>query len=162
LDADGREEIERLFLRYGRGIGSYVLARVGDAELAEEITARVFLTVVRRFDQCRGSVVGWLWSIVHSQLARHFRDRRRQVPLADDLVDPARPPSEDAQRRELHGRMRVALAALSEEQRQIVTMKFFLKVRNVEIARAMGLSPSNVGVKVHRALARLREVMEGD
>ena len=45
LDAENREKIEQLFVQYGRGVGGYVLARVGDADLAEEITARVFLTV---------------------------------------------------------------------------------------------------------------------
>ena len=41
--------MERLFRQYGRGVGGYLLARTGDPELAEEITARVFLTVVRRY-----------------------------------------------------------------------------------------------------------------
>ena len=43
--------IEQLFLRYGPGVGSYLMARLGNAELAEEITSRVFLTVVRRVRQ---------------------------------------------------------------------------------------------------------------
>lgn len=160
MGVDRREAIEQLFVQYGRGVGSYVMARVGDADLAEEITARVFLTVVRRFGQCRGSAVGWLWAIVRSELARHFRGPRRPDPLSDEVVDPADGPPERAERREMHLRMRTALEALSDGEHEIVYMKFFLQLRNKEIAEAMGMTASNVGVKVHRALKRLHEMLE--
>mgnify|MGYP002399731273 CR=1 FL=1 len=153
-----RHVIEQLFLRHGSGVGSYVLARVGDAELAEEITARVFLTVVRRFDQLRGSAVGWLWAIVRSELARHFR-RRGGQPLGE-LPSPRPLPLEEMAERELHIRLQGALERLSEEQRDLVSMKFFLGLRNLEIAEATGLTPSNVGVKLHRALRELRDLLE--
>lgn len=162
MGRDVRQAIERLFVQYGRGVGSYLLARVGDADLAEEITARVFLTVVRRYHQCRGSEVGWLWSIVRSELARAFRGRRRVAPLPDELVDPAETPPEELQRRETWRRMRSALEKLPEPQQEIVSMKFFLNLRNTEIAEALGLSASNVGVKIHRAVRRLQELMENE
>ncbi len=151
--------IEQLFLRYGPGVGSYLMARLGNAELAEEITSRVFLTVVREYDKCRGSGVGWLWSIVRSELARHFRGRRTQ-PLPEEIADPRDPPGEALSRRETQCRMRAALERLDEEQQQIITMKFFLRLKNKEIAEALGQTAGNIGVKVHRALRRLQELME--
>jgi len=160
VGADRREAIERLFVQYGRGVGSYVLARLGDAELAEEITSRVFLTVVRQFDKCRGSAVGWLWAIVRSELARHFRRRRRLVPLGDDPVDLADSPPQELARREMQQQIRAAMAELSDQQQQIIGMKFFLQVRNKEIAEALGISANQVGVKVHRALRQLRDLMD--
>jgi len=159
LGADRREVIEQLFIRYGRGVGSYILARVGNLDLAEEITAQVFLTVVRRFDTCRDSPAGWLWSIVRSELARHFR-RRRPLPLDEDLVDPAESPSAHLERHENDRRLHVAMEQLTEQQQQIVYLKFFQKTSNKEIARIMELTPSNVGVKVHRAMIKLREMLE--
>ena len=55
LNEEARRQIDGLFRRYGKGVGSYVLARVRDPDMAETITASVFLQVVRRFDQCRSS-----------------------------------------------------------------------------------------------------------
>src|SRR5205823_13747175 len=109
--------IERLFRRYGKGVGSYVYARLGDADLAESITSAVFLVVVRRFEQCRSSPAGWIWSVVRSELARHFRDRRPAEPLdaAGSVADAAAPPFEAAARRETQARMRAALERLTEE-----------------------------------------------
>lgn len=161
LAADARDDIERLFRCYGRGVGSYVLTRVGDPELAEEITARVFLTVVRRFDQVRGREAAWLWAIVRSELARHFRSLRPHHPPDEELPDRGASPEEDLLRRESHERLRRALDRLSEPQQRLVCMKFFLNMRNLDIATAVGLSPSHVGVLIHRTLKQLRTWLEG-
>ncbi len=157
---DRREGIERLFAVYSGGVGSYVLARVGNRAAAESITSRVFVTVAAKFGECRSSPEAWLWAIVRSEVARHFRDRRIYAPLNDDLVDPAESPLDAAAGRETAGEMQEALAQLSEEHQQLIYMKFFQAMSNVEIATATGLSASNVGVLVHRALKQLRDLME--
>ncbi|HYT88825.1 MAG TPA: sigma-70 family RNA polymerase sigma factor [Gemmataceae bacterium] len=161
MGRDPRREIEQLFRAHGKGVGSYVLARVGDPELAEEITSRVFLTVVRCYHQQRGSVLGWLWAIVRSEVARYFRDRRPQISPSEDLPAPLELPPDELARRELHDCLRTAMGKLSEEQQQLLGLKFFLNLRNQEIAEATGLTPSNVGVKLHRALRELRELLNG-
>jgi RNA polymerase sigma-70 factor (ECF subfamily) len=157
---DRRTRIEALFRQYGRGVGSYVLARVGDGDVAETITSNVFLIVVRRIEQCRSSPAAWLWSIVRSELARHFRQRRPTSILDESHPDPAAGPPEAAATAEMQARARAALGRLSEEQQRIIYLKFYLDVPNTEIAVMLGISASNVGVIVHRAVKRLRELME--
>ncbi len=168
-----RREIEQLFDRHAAGVGGYVLARVGDPELAECVTARVFGKVVERFDQCRTSPVAWMWSIVRNELAQHFREsqplRNRGVrvmkldgPLADSLVDHGPGPGGRAEVTEWHEALRVALEQLPEDQRRILGMKFFSQMKNTEIAQATGLTVSNVGVILHRSLKQLRGLMEED
>ncbi len=158
-----RQAIDQLFRKYGRGVGSYVLARVGDKDLAETITSSVFLIVVRRIEQCRASPAAWLWSIVRSEIARHFRQHRATESLEDrSLADPSPQPIEMAERSEMQSRMRIALEQLNEEQQNLIYLKFFQDMPNTEIAQAMGLSSSNVGVIVHRAVKRLRALMESN
>ena len=94
MTGDQRGEIEWLFRQYGKGVGSYLLARVGDPELAEEITARVFLAVVRHYAQRRGSAVAWLWAIVRSELARHYRRRPAAALDGDPPATGPGPPEE--------------------------------------------------------------------
>lgn len=156
---DRRDEIERLFRRYGRGVGSYVLTRVGDPELAEEITARVFLKVVRCLEQLRGQEAGWLFAIVRNELARHFRARDRHTPIAPDTPAPDMLPPEYAAQSEMRCRMQAALGQLSPRDQQLVYLKFFQQLRNPEIANATGLSVSNVGVALHRAIKQLRRLL---
>jgi RNA polymerase sigma-70 factor, ECF subfamily len=160
LNEEHRRQVEELFRRYGRGVGSYVRARVGDAHVAETITSSVFLTVVRRIEQCRSSPEGWLWSIVRTEISRYYRDRRQTEVIDLAAADPAPSPVQSAELGEMQARMRQALELLTEQQHRIIYLKFFQDMSNVEIAAAMALSPSNVGVIVHRAVARLRALME--
>ena len=90
----------------------------------------VFLTVVRRYHQVRGSAAAWLWAIVRSELARHFRGRKQFVQPKDELPAPDDEPADALVRRETLAKLRLALQQLSEEQRQLIDMKFFLNMRN--------------------------------
>lgn len=157
-----RDKIEALFRAHAAGVGGYVYARVGDPELAETITSRVFLIVVRNIEQCRGEPGPWLWAIVRSELARHFRDRKEHQPIDEATPDLAAgaEPVEQLIHREMQARLRRALERLSDEQQQLVYLKFFEGLPNKEIAAATGLSASNVGVIIHRALKQLRTIME--
>ena len=159
LTPTGQQEIERLFREHGKGIGGYICARVGDAELAEEITARVFLQVVRAHDQLRGPPLPWLWSIVRNELARHFRRPQIQRPLDEAMQDTKVLPADELTQREASRQLTEALAQLTEDDRQIVGMKFFSRMSNLEIADATGMTATNVGVRIFRALERLRNLM---
>ena len=156
-----QEEIEALFLKYGKGIGSYVLARVGNAELAEEITSRVFLTVVRCYGQQRESAAGWLWSIVRSEVARSFRERRGVASFDSSKIAAEQTlPAQQMIERETRSQLQRALAQLSEDDHRIVYMKFFQDMSHQEIAAEYELTANNVGVIVFRTLKTLRDLMQ--
>ncbi len=163
---DARAQIEALFRRHAAGVGGYVIARTGDPELAEVITSRVFTLVVRKFHQCgdgQAAQTAWLWAIVRNELARYFRDRKSHTPLDETVAQHAEDdkdePSEAMQRQELHERLHDAMAHLSEEQQQILYLKYFQDMPNKRIAEVLATTPNNVGVKVHRTLKVLRALL---
>lgn len=161
MTPEQRKEVEGLFTRYSDGVAAFLRACLRDAELAEEITARVFVTVVRKYPQCRTSPGGWLWRIVRNELASHFRRRRPAGPILGDPPDGGEAPHDRAMRREAHEEMFAALGRLPLDDQQVIYMKFFQDMPNTEIARATGLTASNVGVTVFRALRRLRAAIQG-
>ncbi len=161
MTADHRRAVEQLFRTHGRGVANYVFARVGDAEQAEEITSRVFLKVAAHIDRLRGEPTPWLWAIVKNELARHFRDGRRHEPVSDALPSADEPPDDQLARKQSGDKLRAALAHLPEPQQQIVFLKFFENLGNQEIAAVTGMTPSNVGVTVHRTLKQLRILLGG-
>jgi RNA polymerase sigma-70 factor (ECF subfamily) len=61
---------------------------------------------------------------------------------------------EDVERR---ATVRAALASLPLRERELVLLKFHGQLSNSELARALGISESNAGTRLHRALTRLRE-----
>jgi RNA polymerase sigma-70 factor (ECF subfamily) len=159
LTLSRQQEIDDLFRHFGAGIGNFVLARVGDPELAEEITARAFLQVVRHIEQLRGPPMPWLWSIVRTELAKHFRGLAHHRPLDEGHIDDRPSLVEDLENREFAGRLQEVLAALPDDDQQIIAMKFFLRQTNREISAALQLTPSNVGVRVFRILRQMRGMM---
>ena len=86
---------------------------------------------------------------------------RRETLLATycdnaEAVEVPEPPSLDADK--LAG----CLQALAERERTVVVQTFFADKAGDEVAKELGLSPGNVRVIRHRALARLRECMGGE
>ena len=53
--------------------------------------------------------------------------------------------------------MSAALARLSARERELIALKYFAGLANAEIAAVIGVSESNAGTKLHRAMAKLRE-----
>jgi DNA-directed RNA polymerase specialized sigma24 family protein len=104
-------------------VGAFVLVRVRDPELAEEITSRVFEKVVQRHEQCRVSLLGWMWSIVRSEISRHFRQKGRTVSLGGDvlggdgILGSEGAPSENLERAESRTTILQAIENLPESDR---------------------------------------------
>ena len=159
MKEDHRGKVDRLFRAHGRAVGGYVLARTGNPDAAEEITARIFLQAVRKVHQQHEHAAGWLWAIVRSEIASYFRRKDRFVPLHDEHAAPMHSVDDEEEKHLLHARLRQALERLPEEQQRIVFLKFFEQMRNQDISAASGLSPSHVGVLVHRAIKQLRNLM---
>ena len=103
--------IEGLYDLYADRIYHYVLARTGDVNAAEDLTADVFLRVIQhvhrfKLDKTRpaASVSAWLYRIAANLVADHHRARQRRptVNIEEDapLISAAPDPSQQAERRE--------------------------------------------------------------
>jgi RNA polymerase sigma-70 factor (ECF subfamily) len=160
--ADGARALrfDALYRSSAADVYAYVASLVGDRAAAEDVTAQAFERAFRRqrtFNPRRGSERAWLFGIARNAALDELRRRRRQAalvvdpedPRADLMLEPA-----DAERR---AAVRAALAALEPREREIVALKFHAGLSNAEIARVLGVSESNAGTRLHRAVTKLRE-----
>lgn len=137
---------------------AYVMTLIGDRAAAEDVTALAFERAFRRrrsFDARRGDQRGWLFGIARNAALDELRGRSAALagdPRAEDAELPDLGP--DADRR---ATVRAGLAALDPRERELVALKFYAGLSNAEIARVVGLSQSNAGTKLHRAVTKLRE-----
>jgi RNA polymerase sigma-70 factor (ECF subfamily) len=159
LSPDHRQAVEQLFRSHGPTVGNYLLARIGDADQAEEITARVFLKVADNIHSLRGPAAPWLWAIVKNELARQFRGLKPMGAINDRLEAPGEPPPDQLARKQMQAKVQAALTHLNDEQQRLVFLKFFENMSNLDIARATGMTATNVGVSVHRTLKQLRSLL---
>jgi RNA polymerase sigma-70 factor (ECF subfamily) len=65
----------------------------------------------------------------------------------------------DVIRSEDKGEVQTAMAKMDYEDREIIRLKFFEELSNIEIAEVMGLSANHIGVKVFRALKKFKQLI---
>jgi len=152
---------DALFRACAQEVHAYVCSLVRDPAAAEDVVALAFERAYRRrarFDPRRGTQRAWLFAIARNAALDELRRRRRSAALLADPEDPAAAApalaGEDADRR---ATVRAALAALEPRDRELVALKFWGGLSNTEIAAVLGVSESNAGTRVHRAVTKLRE-----
>jgi RNA polymerase sigma-70 factor, ECF subfamily len=151
---------DALFRECVTDVHGYALSLLGERAAAEDVTALAFERLFRarrRIDARRGTPRSLLFTIARNAALDELRRRRRQPlasPAAEILATAPATEAEDVERRES---VRGALAELTPREREIVLLKFHGQLTNAELARALGISESNAGTRLHRALTRLRE-----
>ncbi|MDR0434400.1 MAG: sigma-70 family RNA polymerase sigma factor [Gracilibacteraceae bacterium] len=160
------DRFELLFDTYYGRIFRYVRYRVGDLQATEDITSDIFLRVVENYHAYsaeKSAFEVWLFAIARNAVTDHHRQTWRNGSWLAAAVDieSARPSPEDgaiaAERREYLYR---ALGALREKERRLIALKFSSEMKNTEIAGLLGISASQVGVRLHRTLRKIKKIME--
>jgi RNA polymerase sigma-70 factor, ECF subfamily len=156
-----QEAVDALFRGCAGDVHAYAISLLGDRSAAEDVTALAFERLYRsraRLDHGRGTPRAWLFAIARNAALDELRRRRRQAQLELDAELAGDPDSEESL--ELLGRratVREALKSLPPREREVVLLKFHGQLSNVELARVLGISESNAGSRLFRALTRLRE-----
>lgn len=134
--------------------------RVGDGPIAEDLTSATFEKAWQARDRYRRDLAAfstWLFAIARNVAVDHFRRQRADLPL-DDLETSAADTLTDeiAQRRADAARLAALLTGLPDRDRELLALKYGAGMTNRDIARALGLSESNVGTLLHRLIRALR------
>jgi RNA polymerase sigma factor (sigma-70 family) len=143
---------------------AYVVTLLRDRGAAEDVTAQAFERAFRKahsYDPGRGGERGWLFGIARNAALDELRRRKRHAALAAEPADVTGPAPDDAAERALErAAVRAALAKLQARDRDLIGLKFHAGLDNAEIAAALGISPSNAGTLLHRAMTKLREAVD--
>jgi RNA polymerase sigma-70 factor, ECF subfamily len=156
---------DRLYRSSRDDVYAYVSSLVRDQAAAEEVTAAAFERAYRkrsRFDRRRGEPRAWLFGIARNAALDELRRRGRQAELAAEPADLVSAPAhESAEASERRLALTAALADLEPHERELIALKFFAGLANSEIATVIGVSESNAGTRLHRAVTKLREACDG-
>jgi RNA polymerase sigma-70 factor (ECF subfamily) len=156
-------EFTDLYRAHLRDVYSYAYYRIGNHHDAEDLTEQTFLQAWRHFERARREADGrplrpWLIRIAHNLAANYYRDRARrpQTELEDAAVVSAPHATEQlVEGREELRDVLEGVAALPDDRREALIMRFALDMDNREIARALGRSEGATKVLLHRAIKQL-------
>lgn len=161
-----RVALEQLLAQMRPAVFRYVLARVLDPHLADDVTQEVTVTIAqslhRYVDQGR-PVTAWAFGIASNKVSetRRSAHRRRESPtdvLPEAAANGQVEPEQAVLRLETAARMWDLLAELPEQQAEIVRLRVAAGLSAEETAAALGMTPGAVRVAQHRALAKLRQL----
>ncbi len=164
---------EVLYDRHGGAAFSLAYRIVGDRVGAEDVTQEAFLSIWRskaRFDRARGSVRSWVLSVVRNRAIDALRRGSGQAPKLDhddeSLLEasPAEVRTEvEAIRRETSRELRGALAALPDDQSQVIELAYFGGFSHTEIAAMLSMPLGTVKGRMRLGLEKVRaEIAEAN
>ena len=160
-----------LYDRYARMMYSLAYKILGTAEEAEEVVLDVFSQVWRtaeRYDSQRSRTDSWLFLLTRSRALDRIRRRQRKAKVIEaatiatkvSLTTSGITPEEALMITDRHQQVKLALAQIPPEQRQIIELAYYQGLSQSQIAKQTGISLGTVKTRVRLGLSKLKQLLK--
>ncbi len=155
----------RLYDMYVDRVYRHVYYRVGNIADAEDLTQQVFLKAwqaIDRYKKTASPFLAWLMTISHNLVVDFYRTRKDKTYLEAEVTasDLASSPERVAEARFEQQRLRRVILQLRGDEQRVVLLRFIEGFEFKEIAPLLGKSEGAIRVILHRALVKLRHILE--
>lgn len=158
---------EAFYRKHVEAVQRFVARRTEDPHLVADLTAEVFLAVIKSahtYRSDRGSVVGWLYGVAHNVVSSERRRRAREHRAHERVAGRRELTSEDVARIEdridAEARARklgAAMDRLSKGERAVLELVVLDGLTVKDAAHALHVQPVTARVRLHRAKRVLRD-----
>lgn len=162
-----RAAFSELYSRHVDRIFQYVRYRVGGEQAAEDITAEVFLRAIEgigAYSDYGAPFAAWLYRIAYARIVDFWRSNRRRqtAPLEDPLLQEGLQVLEDTSTTDIlqHRALLQALQHLTDDQQNVIVLKFIQGLTNTEVAVILGKTEGAVKALQRRALEALARSLQ--
>jgi RNA polymerase sigma-70 factor (ECF subfamily) len=151
-----------LFERYHLRLFNFLARMTMDRALAEDLTQNVFLRMMKyRASYKTGNrFQSWIYQVARNVFSDHYQAMKGRQPsaVAIEKVGEWVADEDDAMKTEEQEKLlHRSMALLSDDQRELLVLTRFQHMKYEEVAAMMDTTVANIKVKVHRAIAKLRE-----
>ena len=158
---DGTLDYEQLYRDFYGKVMGFVLGHIKNPSDAENLCADVFVKVGQKLDSFqpdKASLSKWIYTITRNTVIDAWRTRKESVDLSDELALASEQDLEaDFLRQELLERLASALEELSQEEQDILVMRYYQGFTLQKISRLMNLSYGVTKLRHSAALRFLRK-----
>ena len=159
---------EQLVRRYREQLVRYLHRMCRSEQLAEELHQQTWLSVlenVKRFDSTSGGgFKAWLFRIATNKANDHWRSSGREWAAKDGLrlVSEEHAPEAGAglAATEQQEKLKAAIDQLPEAQKQVLLLRYYSGLKFVEIAQMLGCPLNTALGRMHKAMLKLKQLME--
>ena len=165
---ENKEKFAVLYEHYVSQIYYFLLSRIRNQELAEDLTSMTFAKVLEKLDRYdTGNFRAWLYRIAHNTMIDHIRKNKRIVNEEDKVLEYFSNKNQNEEKsiddkidKDMQiGRVKLAIAKLPENYQQVLNLRYFSDLSNKEIAISLKCRENNVAVKLHRAIKKLNNIL---
>lgn len=164
--------LEEIYNTYYKKIYSFVMRKISDVDITEDLVSDIFLKVAAnldRFDPDKACVSTWLYTIANNTVLDYYRTRKVYEPIPDEngseglmpeaLVDTKDIESEIIANEELE-ELAKALEHISVRSRDVIVLHYYADMTLKDVARQMGMSYANIKIVHKKALQELRDALQ--
>ncbi len=161
-----RAAFAALYDRYVEHVYAYLRVHTAQEEDAADLLQQVFLQALAALPKYRGdgaTVVAWLFRIARNAVIDHHRRRRQRRTVTWDAVPDALHPLSPSDpeagmlRQEESARLQALIAALDEEPRELLTLRFTARLSIADIASVVGKSEAATQKRLYRTIQALKD-----
>jgi len=159
----------KIYDLYFDRVYKYVYYRIGNQTEAEDIVERVFLRVletIKSFEWREVPFLAWLFRIASNLVIDRYREQSKMAFLSLDEIMTSPPEAESTETTVIknldQARLHHALSKLTEEQKQVIILKFLVGLSNAQIGAFLNKTEGAVKSIQHRALKALQKILRGE
>ena len=162
-----KEAFEVVYEKYFSDIYNYTYGQILHKERTEDLVSEIFLKAMTHYedyDPSKASVRTWLSNIARNTIIDEFRrSAKRNMSSLDDenSVEPSFEEEYDVFQDAVNQEVRSVLGRLTQEERDLLGMVYFQKLKNDEIAQILGINAKAVSARHRRLLVKCRELEKG-
>jgi len=161
------EFIEQAMADYESPLIGYAATILNDTDRARDVVQDTFIRLCQQdVAKVRDSLKSWLFTVCRNRAFDVLRKDKNTQPLDDirwkKVAGPGLQPDEQSVHDERLASVMKMLERLSDNQREVIILKFQQGLSYQEIQKITGLSSGNIGFLIHTGLKRLRDLMPDD
>tara|TARA_B100000963_G_scaffold232581_1_gene203129 strand:+ start:767 stop:1354 length:588 start_codon:yes stop_codon:yes gene_type:complete len=164
--------IERLIIRHKDKVFRFIISKVKDVDLANDIFQEVFIKVINKLREGKyneeGKFISWVMRISHNMVIDHFRKECKvkmirpndEYNIFNSIGEEQDSVESDVINKQVFNEVKDLVNFLSDEQKEVVKMRYFSGMTFKEISEERGISINTALGRMRYALINLRKLKE--